>query len=881
MAPDWEETYKATVLDPAKRAGNRLPQDLFARYALTGAHQEPDRFAGQIQAAVRYWNKLANTRVYKPLAEALLAAHQELRQAESLTWPEFTRLRDEARRRAADRLAGWIAKVRAGIPYVTAAAVSHLVDLGGGLLTDKDVRQALAQGGVKLIDPEWDVPDRPPVPAAVAMPRSLHLLGLRMSPQVVFPPESLAGGFRIKDGFRLSGGSSSKLTADLIHRAKADQAKRPHDTRKTAIETVLTTLATADRGGVLDQLIRWEAAETVRSALGNGLPAGVAADILAELGLDRGEALELAVTLAPGSARQATAGDDTALVLAALAAGNLREAQSLLAAATGDGAVGREARDRVQRQEARLAALIAEADAADRADRPEETARLLAEAARLAGDDGDLAARLGRIPPPPVTGVEVRAEHGRVAVRWQPSPARTGRISYRVVRHAGSAAVSPDDGDPVADTTANTAVDAAPPVARPICYSVFAIRASTTSPGAAAEPVTLLPPVDGLALSAEGISVTGVWQPHPEVAEVTVVRARVDGSGAGQRIATAPGPATGFVDGAVELGCSYSYRVTAVYLGPAGERLEGPAVTRHVVAEHAPSPVTDLRAELVPGGDPARMRLSWTGPTGGRVEIRRAAAEPPWHPGEPVTLAAVDGYGGPVRLAARSTGSGGCEAIVPAGQGRFVLAAVTRGSGRAVAGNSVTLELAETVTGLRARRQGDTIHVAFLWPEGIHEVRVDWSTPDDAGTRAWTRRAYQDEGGVVLSPGPARTEISVRTVVRERHVELLSAPVVADVPGRPPRVTWWLERSRLPRPRRLLVLSVDQPCEIPVLVLTTPAPAGSPGRELVRVPACWVAGDQDRIFDVSAVVPVALIPAVRCETAEPDHAGISLVRRKG
>jgi hypothetical protein len=78
----------------------------------------------------------------------------------------------------------------------------------------------------------------------------------------------------------------------------------------------------------------------------------------------------------------------------------------------------------------------------------------------------------------------------------------------------------------------------------------------------------------------------------------------------------------------------------------------------------------------------------------------------------------------------------------------------------------------------------------------------------------------------------------------------------------------------------VLVLSADQPCEIPDLVLMTPAAAGKPGRELVRLPARRVSDGQPRVVDVSAEVPAALIASLRCELAEPQHGSISLVRRR-
>ncbi|MEU4694898.1 hypothetical protein [Actinoplanes sp. NPDC023714] len=876
MAAAWEEEYKARVLEPAKRAGDELPQDLFIRYGLTGAHQAPDRFEARVQEVVKYWNRLLNTRVYKPLADALLTAHKSLDAAGSLNPAEFTRLREEARARASERLAGWIATVAAGVPYMTKATLAHFVRLGGGLLSEKEVRKAVADGGVKLIDPEWDVPADPPVPAAGAVPRNLRILGLRLSAQVVFPAEALGGGFRLKDGFRLVGGDGDRLTADLLHRAKQEQAKRPHDTRKTATETVLTTMLTAYSTGALDRLMRWEAAEIVRAALADGLPPTLAAEAVADLGLERGEALELAVTVAAtGPGRGAGRPDDVnAVILAELAAGRLRAAQAELAAS--GNAVDTDVRDRVGRVAATVDAAVAQAGAAERDGRTEEAARLLAEAAGPAADDADLTARLARIPPPPPADVVAGVTGaGRVALRWRPSPAVTGEISYRVVRRGGPPAVSPDDGDPVTGAAATGVVDTEPPVARPVGYTVFAVRGSAVSAGVTAGPVTVLPPVTGLTLTTDGRTIAGSWQVDPAAARVVVTRTRLDGDGPPRPVGTRPGPATGFVDPDAEIGVGYGYRVTAHYQGPDGELLESEPVAGHIVADHAPAAVPDLRAEVVAGEGAPHLALSWTRPAGGRVEIRRATAEPPWRPGETVPAAGADEHGEVVGVAAEPDGSGRCTATAAAGQGRFFLTAVTRGTGVAVIGNTVSLELAAPVSGLRAHRRGDDVHVVWIWPEDAHEVRVEWSAAGTAGERAYGRREVRDGGGVLLPLGPGAASIAVRTVVRERHAELLSAPVTAEVPGRAPRVLWWLERTRLPRPRRTLLLSADQACEVPELALT----AGE--GVLTNIPGRVLAAGRPYAVDVTPAVPAPLVPSVRCELAEPSRApGIVLARRR-
>jgi hypothetical protein len=880
MATDWENHYKATVLDPSRQAGNALPEDLFLRYGISGGHRDPSRFDSRIAETVRYWKKLSiNTKVYKPLADVLLAAHDELVREKALTHEEFTRRLADARSRAAKRLSSWIATVAGGIPYVTSAALAHLADLTGGLMTEEEVHTKLTEVGVQLIDPEWDVPAEPPIGNTVALASNLRLLGYRISPQAVFSADQLSGGFRLKDGFRLVGGDGSRLTRAQVEEAKAAVARRTRDSRQTAADNVLTTMLRAADAGALDRLVRWETAQFIRTALANGMPPQVAGDIAAELGLDRSEALELTVTLLSGVAPAAMAPDGAAMVVSALSGNRLREAEALLAGLDEEEA-GAEVRSRVQRLASEVAQLVAEADAAERDGQGEAAAERLTKARTLAQDDADLAARLARIPPPPPSGVQTGVDGTRVTVWWTPSPATVGEVTYRVVRNVDREAVGPDDGELVAETGGNHTVDLSPPVAERLTYTIFTLRGATASRGATAPPLRLLPPVGGFELAADGGRVTGSWQLPAAAIDLVVTRTQTGREEPGARIPHAPGAVSSFADEQVRIGAAYDYRVAPVYLSRSGERHEGPGVTGHIVVEHAPAPVTDLTADILPGANGQEVRLRWTPPAGGRVEIRRAGTEPPWAPGDVIPVQAVDGYGEAVGAAATTGPDGRAEAVIPARQGRVVITAVTCGQGRAVIGNAVPLELSAMISGLRVRRQWDTVRVNWIWPDGVHEARVRWSTGTSGGEVSCTRRAVRDDGGVRLEVGPHAVTVAVRSVVRQRHRELLSPPVVREMPARPPRVTWWLGATGWPgfRRRSVLRLRSDQFCEVPQLVLVTGAGGGRDGGELGRLPARRLPANRDTDVDVSDVVPAALADDTTCALADPTDAAVILVR---
>jgi hypothetical protein len=202
----------------------------------------------------------------------------------------------------------------------------------------------------------------------------------------------------------------------------------------------------------------------------------------------------------------------------------------------------------------------------------------------------------------------------------------------------------------------------------------------------------------------------------------------------------------------------------------------------------------------------------------------------------------------------------------------MTLTAITRGRGTAVVGNSVPLELIAPVHGLRIRRRWDAVHVDWIWPPGVHEARLRWSTPaGEGGERVLSRRAFLDEGGVTLQTGPSAVSISVETLVRQNHRELVSAPVAGQVSARRPRVRWRLDRGRLRR-RIDLVLLADQTCDLPPTVLRTP---DTP--ESLALPARSLIAGTSTVVDVTRGVPPGPLEKVTYALADPGDPVVVLV----
>ena len=104
-----------------------------------------------------------------------------------------------------------------------------------------------------------------------------------------------------------------------------------------------------------------------------------------------------------------------------------------------------------------------------------------------------------------------------VLVTWKPSPARAGRVQYRVMRGQDRAPVSPSEGTAVVTRTEQTDVtDAEAPPGAYLFYSVFAARGGDTwSPPASAPPAMFTPEVTDVSVTAADTSVAASWRPHP------------------------------------------------------------------------------------------------------------------------------------------------------------------------------------------------------------------------------------------------------------------------------------------------------------------------------------------------------------------------------
>lgn len=864
--------YKDTVLKVARQAGNVPPPDLITRYAITASELRVEAaFTARVNEVSGYWRTLnaGNNQLYKKLVQALLAAHADLEQRGQLTPESFRKQREAAATAARAQLAQRAKSIADSLPCIPVATLARLAEEVAGVIEESEVRDVVVKAGVTVIDPPWTIPDRPPLPPARYLEGHLKVLGLRLSIEAVLGDGGMREGFAVKRGFHTK--DNKTIGESTLKQARDELSSRPLDERKTARDAVITLLGlTIADPGKLSELVIWELAAMLRPDIAAGVPVRAVADKAAELGLDPAEALELAVTLSAGGAATAAAAppeNDTEQVEELLRAGDLRAAAELAAALPPE-AVAATTRDRVAAAVKEVERLRAEADNAHAAGDTEEEARLLVDLLARQSD-GDVQDRLARIAPPPPTQVTAVADGDRIAIQWTHSAARTGKVSYRIVRTATPAAASANAQGVVADTDADSAADPAPPAGVPNHYTVFASRGGTAwSAGAAAPPVTILPEVQALELDATADSVVGSWRLPSAAVDVEVVRT---GPGDGSETAVpVRGSLDGFVDATVATGVRYDYRVRAVYRGVSGERVTTTGVATSIRPQGPPVGVTDLTAEPVAdgvNGEAQSLALRWTEPASGTVEIRVAAAPPQWPPGTSVPLATAGSYGRPQSGPVTPEADGKRMLRVPVRGGTTFLTVFTTGPRTAVVGNTVRMALTTPVTDLRAVRRGTRVRLSWIWPPGASTVRVTWTGDDANESVDLSLREYTDEGGFTVDAGTGAVDVAVMTLTRDAGGPVLSAPVTRTVPERSPQVRWRIIRRGLRR-QVVLALTSDRPCDLPDLVVVRgrggPPDDPTRGETVARIPRSRLSPEQPLTHPLGPESRTGPIRALRC-----------------
>jgi hypothetical protein len=835
--------YCRAVLDPARKRGNVPPPDLLVRYAVSAEmEREAAAFQARVDEVVKYWRSVKQKKLYRKLAEALLAAHTELKAADKLSFAHFMQRRREERNEAQARLELTVKEIAANMPAVPRSTLIFLHDDCSGVLSEEAIQKEFAAHQVAIVDQEWVLPRRPPAQYSDLISH-LGALGLRLAAEAVFGTEEVRKGFRLCHGFELASGH--RLTKDLLDQKNKSLDQRPRDERNTALRSVLAVLQTAAaRPGELDALLLWQFVDEVRPRLVAGLPIRSVTNFAAELGLDQAEAAELMLALTQHRSE-----------------------------ATGS----------------RVATLVREADEAVQANAIEEAAGLLTTALAMTSDgDEALRARLRSLPPPrPVRMLATPMDH-RVRLEWVPGPARTAGIRYRVVRKIDGPAATSAAGLLLTETADHCATDSEPAFGERVYYTVFATRgADVWSEGTSADEVLLLPEVSECALESGEASVLGSWRVAPGTADVMVTRAEGSSELSASDMREIPASLAGFHDTKARPGIRYYYRIRAVYVSGAGHRRVTQGVGMWATPEEPLGVAPDFRAEVLPGPE-LDVLLSWDIVQTGTVRIYRSDRPPRWSRGTYISLEDLAGYGRPTSGQPVPGEPRESRLRVRPPNGRSYFCAVTVGASRAMIGPAVPVSVMRPVTDLRAERHGDRLRLDWQWAEDCYVCQIQWRPEEEQAGAAppveCGLRRFHDDGGFEIGIGPQPGIVSVRSIHRDAESEIISAPADIPVPGRNVTVRYAFRRRTrwTPWRRSRLVLAADQAVRLPPLVVVHSAGRVMPLRAEQGTPVVRLSGaDLPRAASWSVRIPA---PPRRdpdwlaCFFDGDPPAGIALVR---
>jgi len=799
------EQYLAEVLEPARKAGNVPPPDLYTRYGLPAGLSDQAAFTRQVTDVVAFWRELKGRRMYARLADTLLTAHAELEKAGRLTLRSLADRHADARREQLDRLAR-LAEAEAGAAtHVGPETLARLRSALDGAVSDAEVVRALEKAGVRVVG-KFPALQAAPHPKQADLARHLMQLGVWPSAAVVFG-EMTGKGFRVLGGFRLSDGRT--LDDEAIGSARSRVDALPYtDPAKTPSENVLAILRTAARKpGDLDALLLSEVVERLRPLARSGFIQRAIAAQACESGLDQEDAGLIAAALASADTAEALRPQ----VEDELAGGRLRNAQRLAAGLPAEDPL----RERIAALDAEVTSLGRRADQELAQGRGEPAATLLAEAVSIARDDPELAGRLAAVPPPPPREVAARMDGDHMLITWKPSTASTGHVQYRVMRGQDRAPGSPAEGTAVVTRTERTDVtDAEAPPGAQLCYSVFAARGGESwSPPASAPSATFTPEVTGLSVVAADTSVAATWRAHSGADRVIVVRREDEPPRRWDDGTAVEASPDSFTEAGLRTGTEYYYRITTCYRTPDGLRRYSPGVVTRAVPEPAPVEVTDLRI-TGPDDGAAAMVATWTPPPYGRVRLVRVDVPLPWPPGTRIspddTAGLQDVPGVPRR---GSDGRDVLELRLP--PGRHHILALTVGRNASVAGNTAEVRMVESVRGLTADRMHDQVRLGWIWPDGATDALISWP----GGERRCSRRVYDDEGGAVITIGAAEATIEVGAVYPQRDGSLAAPGTRVHVPARGVAVTYRIRGSRWHPRQRTIEFAAEQTTRLPGLVV--------------------------------------------------------------
>ncbi|MFC8849191.1 MULTISPECIES: hypothetical protein [unclassified Micromonospora] len=879
--------YDREVIGPLRGRRGRLPDgDLRVRYAV-----EPGMDRAALEQRLRkvrtYWNQKASgpaAQAATGVCKRLLAADEELKRTagSAMLDPAWWEQQATAyRQRARGALDGLVRDLRdsyGGSGRVTPGQLAAIVAHHQATFDRDQLDQAVRQAKLVVVEPvELPADSGMERTAYRTLTENLGIAGAQTIVHLLHP--DLRQPFRLCAGFAVPGRPELALTAEVVRaRSVAENAAADSPVVRARKAALVALRTAADRGIALASIALFQAAEQLRQGRAAGLADRLLVRAAVDLGLTPEDAELLVLSMPATVAAAATPADQ---VRELLGRGELRTAAQRLAAVPAEHADRETLRREIAAAEQRVVELLDQVDQALAADREEAAEQLLRQALAAATDDDALDSRLRRLRPPPPQDLRVRPGAPTVLSWARPATERTD-LRYRVVRGDGSPPETPQAGTLVAETTEPTAADPEPPVGTRCGYAVFAASESGAWSRAVTATAVLTPPVGEVTVLATQQQVTLTWRPHPATVAVRVRRTESRRPGSPDDGTPIRAELTGLTDAAVQQGRDYHYSLVAVYRGPAGQQVTSAMVVVTAAPRPRARPVESLAVEPVRViGNRVRVRISWLSQPGIQVRIRRAGTPPPWPVGATVHEPALDGYGAEV-TGAPTEADGRCvlEADVP--QGFHVYLPLAVGGEGVLAGRPVTQGTAAPVERLRAQRAGDQVSISWVWPDAVSLAEVTHArdgSPDEVFQVSRSR--YLHEKGCRLTADDRPGRVAVVGIAVGPAGQSRSPAVCCDVPGRPGRLAYTVERLAGLRnrfsPRRALAVTAERDCAVAHLVVVARAGPVLPvrpdqGRELLRVSDVEFGAGQTRRFEFDLPRELSRPYWIRCFVDPPSGA---------
>ncbi|MDH2424625.1 hypothetical protein [Sphaerisporangium sp. TRM90804] len=729
-----EERYTREVLEPAREAGGTPPADLGVRYQLREGMTAQD-VSETVKRVRQCWRRARGMLKYKRLADRLEADHARFAPiftaaAEGDLVPLRAALREShgrAGRRVAD--AGRRLEDAAGRLRLLSPALLATIARSSGVGHDEALRLA-AERSIEVREPD-ELPRAAPYPGYGRVREALDTLGLNHLGRFVFG-EGCAG-MRVLDGLSVPGAGPVE---EAVAAAERQWAARTRGPWTVGADTLLAALRNGPDPGAL---IRYDIVDRLRERVReHPYDDTLLRHATAELDLAPDDARRLIFAV---RGEGGVSGGPLARLRELVDAGEIHAAADFAGAIAPEALTG-ETAELATEVRARLERAVQLRDRARAAIDPDDAWIALRDALQRVPDLPGAADLLLRLAPYPARAPRADANGDTVAVAWQPSPSRAGRILYDVYRN----------GEPVATTANPPVLDERPPVNVPLTYAVVARRDQAAATPVAARPVIVRPEPGDVRLTAGDGVVWGRWSRPPEAARVVVTR---DGR-------PVPADDTGFRDARVINGTAHTYVVAAAYPAPGGEAVT-PGVRRTVTPRGRPLPVTGFTLHPDPAA-PGTLLARYDEPGSGIVELVALDDVPPWPPGTTLPLAELRGASRAVPSIPTRDGLS-----VRPGSGRCVLLAVTVAGDLATVGGHLDHVNLAPPTELTAQRRGVTVYVGFVWPVDVPEVEVRWNRRSMLVSSA----AYQAQGGVRLEAPegePVTVEVAPTALVHGERV---------------------------------------------------------------------------------------------------------------